>query len=147
MYWKTIFGQMVPDFTRDRFGCYPNNLLNYAYAIIRATVARSLVGSGLLPTLGIHHKNKYNAYCLADDIMEPYRLYADELVYGIIQENAGEEMDLTTTLKGRILSLPAKEVSIDGQRSPMMVGLQRTTSSLTQCFAGENKKILYPKFS
>ncbi|MDZ4668869.1 MAG: type II CRISPR-associated endonuclease Cas1 [bacterium] len=147
LYWKTIFGDLAPNFTRDRFGSYPNNLLNYAYAIIRATVARSLVGSGLLPTLGIHHKNKYNAYCLADDVMEPYRIYADELVYGLLQENAGQELDLTTVIKGKILSLPAKEVSIDGMRSPMMVGLQRTTSSLSQCFAVESKKILYPKFN
>ena len=70
-------------FTRGREGDPPNNLLNYCYAILRAVVARALVASGLLPTLGIHHRNKYNAYCLADDIMEPYRPFVDKLVFGL----------------------------------------------------------------
>lgn len=146
VYWKTIFGGLIQDFTRDRFGMYPNNLLNYAYAIIRATVARSLVGSGLLPTLGIHHRNKYNAYCLADDIMEPYRIYADEMVYEMLQEGNGQELELDKTSKGKLLSLPAKEVILNNQRSPMMVALQRTTSSLAQCYEGSERKILYPEF-
>ena len=71
-YWKGLFAN-VKGFTREREGISPNNLLNYGYAILRAIVARGLVTSGLLPTLGIHHHNRYNAYCLADDIMEPYR--------------------------------------------------------------------------
>ena len=71
-YWKNLFPK-IEGFTRDREGIPPNNLLNYGYAILRAVVARGLVSSGLLPTLGIHHHNRYNAYCLADDIMEPYR--------------------------------------------------------------------------
>lgn len=81
-YWKTMFAD-VDGFTRDRDGLPPNNLLNYGYAILRAVVARGLVSSGLLPTLGIHHHNRYNAYCLADDIMEPYRPYVDRLVYSL----------------------------------------------------------------
>ena len=147
VYWKTIYSGLIQDFTRDRFGMYPNNLLNYAYAIIRATVARSLVGSGLLPTLGIHHRNKYNAYCLADDVMEPYRIYADEMVYEMLQEGNGQELELDKTSKGILLSLPAKEVIINNQRSPMMVALQRTTSSLAQCYEGSERKLLYPEFS
>lgn len=146
MYWKNLFREFIPNFTRDRFGSYPNNLLNYSYAIIRATVARSLVGSGLLPTLGIHHKNKYNAYCLADDIMEPYRIYADEMVWNLIAESNGDELELDKIVKAKILGLPAKEILINNQRSPMMVGLQRTTSSLAQCFEGDNRKVLYPEF-
>ena len=78
-YWKNLFPE-VDDFTREREGVAPNNMLNYGYAILRAVITRSLVSSGLLPTLGIHHHNRYNAYCLADDIMEPYRPYVDELV-------------------------------------------------------------------
>ena len=80
-YWKTLFSDFdeLKDFTRDRDGIYPNNLLNYGYAVLRAVVARALVSSGMLPTLGIHHHNRYNAYCLADDIMEPYRPYVDEI--------------------------------------------------------------------
>lgn len=146
LYWKTLFSEHIPYFTRERMGMYPNNLLNYAYTIIRATVARSLVGSGMLPTLGIHHKNKYNAYCLADDIMEPYRIYADELVQTMLRESAGKLLELDKEIKARILGLPAKEVIINEQRSPMMVALQRTTSSLAQSFEGSNRKILYPVF-
>jgi CRISPR-associated protein Cas1 len=146
LYWKTLFSEHNPNFTRDRVGLFPNNLLNYAYTIIRASVARSLVGSGMLPTLGIHHKNKYNAYCLADDIMEPYRIYADELVQTMLAENGGNLLELDKETKARLLSLPAKEVIINEQRSPMMVAMQRTTSSLAQGFEGSNRKILYPVF-
>lgn len=84
-YWKNAF-PMIPDFKRGREGVPPNNLLNYGYAILRAVVARSLVGSGLLPTLGIHHHNRYNAYCLADDIMEPYRPFVDKMVIEIVDD-------------------------------------------------------------
>ena len=82
-YWQHLFPEL-PHFVRAREGEPPNNLLNYGYAILRAVVARALVGSGLLPTLGIHHHNRYNAYCLADDIMEPYRPYVDRLVLNIM---------------------------------------------------------------
>lgn len=73
-YWGELFETSL-EFRRDRKGFAPNNLLNYGYAILRATIARSLVASGMLPTFGIHHHNRYNAYCLADDMMEPYRPY------------------------------------------------------------------------
>ena len=147
LYWKTLFKEYLVEFTRDRFGEFPNNLLNYAYAIIRATVARSLVGSGMLPTLGIHHRNKYNAYCLADDIMEPFRIYADELVLDMLSCANGVPLELDKNNKAKLLSLPAKEVFLNQQRSPMMVALQRTTSSLAQCYEGDTRKLLYPVFS
>ena len=85
-YWKNLFADFneLKLFTRDRDGIFPNPLLNYGYAILRAVVARALVSSGMLPTLGIHHHNRYNAYCLADDIMEPYRPYVDYLVSSMI---------------------------------------------------------------
>lgn len=141
-YWKNIFPQL-PGFTRDREGEMPNNLLNYGYAIVRAVVARALVASGLLPTLGIHHHNRYNAYCLADDIMEPYRPYVDELVIKIMQSGA-DYGELTTDLKRQLLGLPVTEVMIGGQRSPLMVAASQTTSSLCKCFAGELRKVVYP---
>jgi CRISPR-associated protein Cas1 len=146
-YWKSLSPILAPNqpfFLRDRNGLYPNNLLNYAYAIIRATVARGLVASGLLPTLGIHHKNKYNAYCLADDIMEPYRAFADDVVFDIIKQNPSAQ-ELTKEIKAKILGLPATEIYIDKQRSPLMVDLQKTTSSLVKCFMGDSKRILYPE--
>jgi CRISPR-associated protein Cas1 len=144
-YWKNIFSNYIVQFTRDRIGPSPNHLLNYAYAIIRATVARALVGSGLLPTLGIHHKNKYNAYCLADDMMEPYRPYADKLIYEMLQLSMGNEIELNKEIKGQILALLGKEVMLNNTRSPMMVAIQKTSSSLAQCYEGDMRKLLYPE--
>lgn len=143
-YWKNIFPQ-YPDFIRCRDDGVPNNLLNYGYAILRAIVARALVGSGLLPTLGIHHHNRYNAYCLADDIMEPYRPFVDREVVDII--NSGKSLDLTLENKAQLLRIPTIDVYINGKRSPLMVAVSQTTSSLVKCFNGDIKKILYPKIS
>lgn len=143
-YWKNIFPKEL-DFERDRHGLPPNNLLNYGYAILRAIVARALVGSGLLPTLGIHHHNKYNAYCLADDVMEPYRPYVDEIVCEII-DNGEDFEELSTSIKKQLLELPVKEIMIADESSPLMVGIQRTTASLVKCFESENRKIIYPEF-
>lgn len=143
-YWKHLFTHELDGFKRGRFEEEPNNLLNYGYAILRATVARSLVASGLLPTLGIHHHNRYNAYCLADDIMEPYRPYVDHLVLEIIDETA-EYQELTRELKAKLLQLPVKDVCINGQKAPLMNGVAVTTSSLYDCFSGKRKKLLYPE--
>ena len=142
-YWKNVFTN-YPNFVREREGTPPNNLLNYGYAILRAIIARALVGSGLLPTLGIHHHNRYNAYCLADDIMEPYRPYVDQLVLDIIQCNL-EISDITRDLKMRLLGIPMLDVVINGKRSPLMIAAQQTTASLARCFAGESKRISYPE--
>ncbi len=142
-YWKGLFGH-IPGFIRDRDGIAPNNLLNYGYAILRAVVARSLVASGLLPTLGIHHHNRYNAYCLADDIMEPYRPYVDRLVVDIT-ENYGIDVELSKDIKAELLSIPTLDIVIAGKRSPLMVGVAQTTASLYKCFSGELRKIAYPE--
>lgn len=140
-YWNNLFGDSA--FIRDRFGESPNNLLNYGYAVLRALTARSLVASGLLPSIGIHHRNKYNPYCLADDIMEPYRPYIDELVLDITEEYYEPE-ELTPEIKKELLQIPVLDIIIEGKSSPLMVGLQRTTSSLASCFEGSARKILYP---
>lgn len=141
-YWKNLFPD-IPDFTRGRDGDPPNNLLNYGYAILRAVIARTLVGSGLLPTLGIHHHNRYNAYCLADDIMEPYRPYVDELVLQIMQEE-DDYSELTRSLKAKLLQIPVLDVTISGKRSPLMIAAGLTTASLYKCFSGESRQIIYP---
>lgn len=141
-YWQNLFGH-IKGFHRDREGIAPNNLLNYGYAILRAVVARSLVGSGLLPTLGIHHHNRYNAYCLADDIMEPYRPYVDKLV-SEIYDSGIDCTTLTTDIKSRLLSIPVIDVTINGKRSPLMIGVGTTTASLYKCYCGEIRKIAYP---
>lgn len=142
-YWRRLFAADVPDFTREREGLPPNNLLNYGYAILRAVIARALVSSGLLPTLGIHHHNRYNAYCLADDIMEPYRPYVDELVVGLVRE-FHNPVELTKDLKARLLAIPQLDVLIGGTRSPLMLAATQTTASLYKCFSGELRKISYP---
>lgn len=141
-YWKNLF-ENYPNFARDREGEAPNNLLNYGYAILRAVIARALVGSGLLPTLGIHHHNRYNAYCLADDIMEPYRPYVDQLVLDIIH-NSTEISEITREIKIQLLSIPTLDVIMNSKRSPLMIAAQQTTASLAKCFAGESKHICYP---
>lgn len=142
-YWRNMFDD-EDVFIRDREGEPPNNLLNYGYAILRAIVARGLVGSGLLPTLGIHHHNRYNAYCLADDIMEPYRPYVDELVVNIRKEFNDTDF-LDKEIKKRLLSIPTIEVRINTHRRPLMVAVSETTASLYKCFSGELRKIAYPE--
>lgn len=140
-YWKNLFPPGIA-FRRDRFGMPPNNLLNYGYAILRAVVARSLVGSGLLPTLGIFHRNQYNAYCLADDIMEPYRPFVDKLVCAVA-DPLKPVFDLTPELKRHLLTIPAMDTFIDGDRSPLMVAVQRTTASLAKYYEGKEKSVVY----
>jgi len=142
-YWKQLFD--IPNFTRHQHGSAPNNLLNYGYAILRGITARALVSTGMLPSVGIFHKNKYNAYCLADDIMEPYRVYVDVLVFEIMKSGVAIE-ELTTTLKMEILQLPTVNVHIDGKNSPLLIAMSRTTNSLYQCFTGESRKLLYPRY-
>ncbi len=137
-YWANLFS----DFRRSRDGEPPNNMLNYGYAILRAIVARALVTNGLLPTLGIFHHNRYNAYCLADDIMEPYRPYVDRLVVEMYDSGVRE---LEIEAKGQLLSIPTLDVVIGGRRSPLMVAVGQTTSSLYKCFSGELRKISYPE--
>ncbi len=131
------------NFIREPAGLPPNQLLNYAYALLRATMARSLVGSGLLPIMGIFHRNQYNAYCLADDIMEPYRPFADKLVIQLIEEE-GLTADISPAIKKKLLVLPALDINLQGETSPLMIAMQRTSASLAKCFLGETRKIVYP---
>lgn len=142
-YWKQFFD--LDEFTRNQHGNAPNNLLNYGYAILRGITARALVSSGMLPSVGIFHKNKYNAYCLVDDIMEPYRVYVDVLVNDIVQ-NTEDITVLTTALKMELLKLLTMDVYIDGKYSPLVIAMSRTTNSLYKCFSGESRKILYPLY-
>lgn len=139
-YWKSFFEH---NFKRERFGDYPNNFLNYGYAILRAATARALSGSGLLNTLGIHHKSKYNAFALADDIMEPFRPLVDEKVFEIMQNYT--EQELNTQIKSELLQVLTRTVYFKNEKSPLMVALQKTASSLQQCYTGDRKKIKYPK--
>jgi CRISPR-associated protein Cas1 len=141
-YWDNIFGEKSK-FIRDRNEDGANALLNYGYAILLAIVARGLVSSGLLPAVGIHHRNKYNPWCLASDIMEPYRPYVDRVVLSIIADYP-ECDELTPEIKKLLLQIPVVDIIIDGKSSPLMVGLQRTTASLSSCFEGTSRRIIYP---
>lgn len=140
LYWPRLLGK---NFRRTREGAAPNNLLNYGYAILRAATARALSGSGLLPTLGIFHRNRYNAFALADDIMEPYRPYVDWIVMKIIKENEAYE-ELTTDLKKSLLEILTIDVEFEAVKRPLMVGLSQTTASLAKCFSAEKRKLEYP---
>ena len=143
-YWRNLFKDKVDNFVRDREGVAPNSFLNYGYAILRAVIARSLVSSGMLPTLGIHHHNRYNAYCLADDIMEPYRPYVDEFVYDYFVQHP-DTTEVDKDFKANFLTIPTLDVTIDGKRSPLMVAATTTTASLYKCFSGELRKVSYPE--
>ncbi len=143
-YWGHLFS-FIDGFRRYSEGIPPNNYLNYGYAILRATMARSLVVSGLLPTLGIHHANRYNAFCLADDLMEPYRPFVDKLVYQMVEQNGPSEK-LDKEAKAALLQIPAMDVLLNGEKSPLMSATQRTAVSLVKCFEGSQRKILYPDF-
>jgi CRISPR-associated protein Cas1 len=143
VYWQSLFD--IEDFNREQNGIPPNNLLNYGYAILRAIIARAIVSSGMLTVLGIWHRNKYNPYCLADDLMEPYRPYVD-LIVGHIVTTQDDYSELNTILKSELLNIAAMDVFIDGSRSPLMVAASRTTSSLFDCFVGVGRKIIYPEY-
>lgn len=144
-YWRNFFPELT-GFVRNRDGVYPNVLLNYGYAIVRAIVARSLVGTGLLPTLGIHHHNRYNAYCLADDIMEPYRPYVDMMVKRIYRFNRSND-PMALEVKKELLLLHTIDVVIDGHTSPLEVAVDITCKSLLRCFKGELRRLVYPVMS
>jgi CRISPR-associated protein Cas1 len=144
-YWSNLFPD-IEDFKRGREEVPPNNLLNYGYAILRAVIARSLVASGLLPTLGIHHHNRYNAYCLADDIMEPYRPFIDKMVVEIVDSGI-DFRELSKEIKVKLLNIPVMDVVINGQRSPLMIAAGQTTASLAKCYLGKIRKIAYPSFT
>jgi CRISP-associated protein Cas1 len=143
-YWQNLFPPAW-NFYRRRDGAPPNNLLNYGYAILRAGMARALAGAGLLPTLGIFHRNRYNAYCLADDLMEPYRPFVDMVVRNIIHTTSAVET-MTRELKVELLKLPSVDVLLDKEKSPLMVAMQRTAASLARCYTGEQRKLLLPEF-
>lgn len=140
-YWRNMFEK--DSFIRDPQGLPPNNLLNYGYSIVRAMMARALVGAGLLPTLGIHHHSRYDAYCLADDIMEPYRPFVDKKVLEMWKKG-DITSDISSEQKRQLLGVTTMDVNISGHRSPMMLAIQSTAQSVQKCYSGEARKIIYP---
>lgn len=141
-YWDLLIG---PEWIRSRFGEYPNNFLNYGYTILRAAMARALIGSGLLPTLGIHHHNKYDAYALADDMMEPFRPFIDDEVIEYIKQNPTEN-EITIVFKRKILQVLTRDVYIGNVVRPLMIALTMTSASLVKVLKGESCNLVLPRF-
>ncbi len=142
IYWKKIFGNKK--FKREREGKYPNNLLNYGYTILRTVIARAIVSSGLHPALGLFHKNQYNPFCLADDLMEPYRPFVDLMVHEIYKEN-GQADELTPELKARMLIIPQLDTVMSGKTRPLMVAAQKTSISFYQFIENSKGEIKCPE--
>ena len=138
IYWNSLLGN---SFKREREGCSPNSLLNYGYSILRAAVARALLGSGLLPNLGIFHKSRYNAFPLADDVMEPYRPFVDEIVYRLYENGFTE---LNKESKSEIMRVLNCDVNIGKVKRPLQIALTMTTASLVKYYTGEIKKLSLP---
>lgn len=143
---KLFWGAYIQglEFRRDAEGKPPNNLLNYGYMVMRAAVARAICSAGLLPSVGLHHRNKYNAFCLADDLVEPFRGFVEAKAREIIKSGEDYE-ELTQAIKARLLETLYEEVEISEYKGPLMVGLHRTAASLVRCFCGEQKEIDLPK--
>ena len=139
LYWNNLFGS---DFVRHREGKTPDNLLNYGYTLLRAAVARALMGSGLLPAFGIFHRNRYNAFPLADDIMEPYRPYVDEIVFMMYTNGVTE---LNKESKAQLLRVLFTDTRFDKLMRPLDIGLSITSASLAKCFLGSTKKLSFPQ--
>jgi CRISPR-associated protein Cas1 len=144
---KRFWAAYLPEttFRRDRGGAVPNNLLNYGYMVLRAAVARALCSAGLLPSLGIHHRNRYNAFCLADDMMEPFRGFAEKKVRDIFVGASEDLSELDQTTKAKLLEVLYEPVTIGGYEGPLMVGLHRTAASLVRCYAGQTKRLELPE--
>ena len=138
IYWPLLFGS---DFVRNRDLDGVNSLLNYGYSVLRAAVARALCASGLFPALGIYHHNRSNAFPLADDVMEPYRPYVDEIVYDLWRHN---QTELNKETKAKLINVTYSDTIFENLKRPLSVGLSFTTSSLAKCYAKEDKQLSYP---
>lgn len=139
IYWPLLMGS---DFRREREGVPPNQMLNYGYSILRAAVARALIGSGLYPAFGLFHRNRYNAFPLADDVMEPYRPFVDEIVYHLFFDGATSELDKRS--KGELLRILFADVKLGKLTRPLEVALSMTTASLLKVLKGEQEKLVLP---
>ena len=138
LYWNAMFGD---DFIRDRAGEGINALLNYGYTVLRAATARALVSAGLTPSLGIFHHNRSNGFPLADDLMEPYRPFVDEIVYHLCEEG---KLELNKVTKTELLGVLACDTFFPKVTRPLQVGLSITMASLAKCYAGKQKSLTLP---
>lgn len=145
---RIYFRALAPDpgFVRARDGTWPNPALNYGYGVLRAAVARALVGSGLTCFRGVHHHNRYNAFCLADDMMEPYRPFVDQYVFGHVPPFDVQATELTREMKARLLQMLTCDVKTGDLKRPLMVALTYTTASLAKYYLGKTDHLVLPSF-
>jgi CRISP-associated protein Cas1 len=139
-YWKPLLGS---GFSRHREGKPPNNLLNYGYTVLRAIVARAICGTGLHPTLGLHHKNKYNAFALADDLMEPYRPLVDQSVLEYLSQNDLTE-DINRDCKAKLLGMLHRQLYFDGKKEVVQIAIQHTAESLSKSIMSNRDYLKLP---
>lgn len=140
LYWQMLFGK---GFVRDREWPGVNTLLNYGYTILRAATARAIVSSGLLPAIGIFHHNRSNAFPLADDLMEPFRPYVDEVVYQLAES---DNLELNKETKAQLIQVLYADTQFNKVLRPLSVGLTMTTASLVKCLEKETTKLSLPRF-
>lgn len=142
-YWPRLFGS---EFRRDRTADGVNALLNYGYAVVRAATARAVVAAGLIPSLGVYHSNRSNPFCLADDLLEPYRPYVDWRVRLLLDENAGECPDLDDrATRAALLSLFNETVIVAGRRMPLLLALHASAASLCHALTGGERRLSLPE--
>jgi CRISPR-associated protein Cas1 len=143
MYWPILFDD--PEFRRRPEACGVNGVLNYGYAALRAMTARALCASGLHPSLGLHHRNRYDAFALADDLMEPLRPAVDRAV-AVIAGHWGLDAEITKETKREVLGALTSQVEIDGERRSVVDALGRMSASLARALAGDSLKLALPRF-
>ena len=140
-YWPLLFDN--PNFRRRRDADDQNRLLNYGYAILRAAVGRAICASGLHPSIGVHHHGRNNPWCLADDLMEPYRPLIDSAVVELVGLY-GSDCPLDGTSKARLVSVMSERLASDGEQRTVFDWISRTSASLAQVFLGEATELFYP---
>lgn len=140
VYWQHWLPEEA--FRRDADADGLNSLLNYGYSVVRAAIARAIVAAGLLPSLGLHHSNRSNAFCLADDLIEPLRPLVDDRARELYRQGYDE---LTTEAKAGLLKLLADDVQFGDETGPLMVCLHRFVASLVKCFEGKSKRLEIPE--
>lgn len=142
-YWNLLFGD---EFRRNIDEPGINGLLNYGYAIIRAMIARAIVGSGLHPSIGVFHQNQYNGLCLADDIMEPFRPWVDWLVYDLVMKNNDDDIQINQQTKAMFLQLLGEPVLYNKKKMPLMVACHYLLADFKRAFDESRFKLNYPEW-
>ena len=144
IYWKNIFKEYVPKFKRERDGIFPNNLLNYGYILLRALTVRAIVSAGMLPQISINHKNEYNSFPLADDLMEPFRPFIDRAVLEILKQGFPRTEELTKNDKKLLLAALYKPIHTEKRQLLLWNAVHLYAYSVAKLITKEGNKLLIP---